>query len=154
MTPRTIEGIRDLRQLVGQEVGVSDWFVVTQSMIDSFAELIHDHQWIHIDRQRARTESPYGTTIAHGFLTLAMLSHLMSQIVQIRGEFTRSINYGLNRVRFPGAVLSGSRIRARATLHTVEDIPDGVQLAWVVTMECEGESKPVLVAESLGRLYR
>jgi acyl dehydratase len=154
MPPRVIESLTELRDLIGQEVGVSDWLVVSQSLIDAFAEVTRDRQWIHLDVERAKTESPYGTTIAHGFLTLALLTHLHSQAVQVRGDFQRAINYGLNRVRFPAPVRAGSRIRAHSTLEAMEDLPQGVQLTWVVTVECEGESKPALVAEWIGRLYR
>src|SRR5262249_48390866 len=101
----------------------------------------------------ARAESPYGTTIAHGFLTLSLLSHLLSQAVRVSGPFSRVINYGLNRVRFPAAVPAGARIRARCTLQAVEEMPGGLQVSWLVTMECEGQTKPVMVAESLTRFY-
>jgi acyl dehydratase len=153
MPPRIIDGVPELKGLVGQEVGVSDWFTLTQERINAFAEVTEDRQWIHCDLQRARTESPYGSTIAHGFLTLSLLGHLLSQAVQIRGPFSRRINYGLNRVRFPAAVPGGARIRARCALQSVEEIPGGLQIVWVVTVECEGQPKPVMVAESLGRLY-
>jgi acyl dehydratase len=153
LPPRIIESLTELRELVGQEVGVSDWVVVPQSLIDAFAELSRDRQWIHLDVERAKTESPYGTTIAHGFLTLALLTHLHSQAVQVRAGFHRAINYGLNRVRFPAPVRAGSRIRAHSTLEALEDLPQGIQLTWLVTVECEGESKPALVAEWIGRLY-
>jgi acyl dehydratase len=153
MPQRIIDGVAELRGLVGQEVGVSDWFTVTQERINAFAEVIEDRQWIHCDPERAGAESPYGTTIAHGFLTLSLLSHLLSQAVRVRGPFSHSINYGLNRVRFPAAVPAGSRIRARCTLRAAEQVPGGFQVIWVVTMECEGQAKPVMVAESLARLY-
>jgi acyl dehydratase len=153
MPQRIIDGARELRSLVGQEVGVSDWFTLTQERINAFAEVTEDRQWIHCDADRARAESPYGTTIAHGFLTLSLLSHLLSQAVRVRGPFSRIINYGLNRVRFPAAVPAGGRIRARCTLQAVEDVPGGLQVAWMVTMECEGQPRPVMVAESLSRLY-
>lgn len=153
MPTRDIDGCDELKQLVGQEVGVSDWFIVTQAMIDAFADVTQDRQWIHLDQARARAESPFGTTIAHGFLTLALLTHLHSQSVRIRAAFHRSINYGLNRVRFPAPVPAGARIRSRSTLRTLEEIPSGVQLTWSITVECESSTKPVLVAEWLGRLY-
>jgi acyl dehydratase len=145
--------VAELRGLVGQEVGVSDWFPVAQERINAFAEVTEDRQWIHCDAERARAESPYGTTIAHGFLTLSLLSHLLPQAVRVRGPFSRAINYGLNRVRFPAAVPAGGRIRARCTLQALEEVPGGLQLTWAVTVECEGQSKPVMVAESLSRLY-
>jgi acyl dehydratase len=153
MAARVVQGLAELRSLVGQEVGVSDWLVVSQSMIDAFAEVTQDRQWIHLDTVRARTESPYGTTIAHGFLTLALLTHLQHQAVDLRGDFHRAINYGLNRVRFPAPVRAGARIRARSTLQAIEEIDGGVQLTWLVTVECEGSAKPALVAEWLGRVY-
>jgi acyl dehydratase len=152
MPPRIIQGVEELRGLVGQEVGQSDWIEVTQAMIDAFADVTRDKQWIHVDRQRAERESPYGRTIAHGFLTLSLLSHLHSQTVRIAGTPKMSINYGLNRVRFPNAVLSGSRIRSRTTVQAVEDVPGGVQITWLITVDLEHAEKPALVAEWLGRL--
>jgi hypothetical protein len=101
--PQRVIGVAELWGLVGQEVGVSDWFTLTQERINAFAEVTEDRQWIHCDADRARAESPYGTTIAHGYLTLSLLSHLLSQAVRVRGPFSRIINYGLNRVRFPAA---------------------------------------------------
>ena len=153
MPQRVIDGVVELRSLVGQEVGVSDWFTLTQERINAFAEVTEDRQWIHCDAERARAESPYGTTIAHGFLTLSLLGHLLSQAVRLTGPLSRKINYGLNRVRFPAAVPAGARIRARFTLQAAEEVPGGLQLAWVVTTECEGQPKPVMVAESLSRIY-
>jgi acyl dehydratase len=153
MPQRIIDGVAELRGLVGQEVGVSDWFPVTQERINAFAEVIEDRQWIHCDADRARAESPYGTTIAHGYLTLSLLSHLLAQAVRVRGPFSHSINYGLNRVRFPAAVPAGGRIRARFTLRAAEDVLGGLQLIWAVTMECDGQPRPVMVAESLSRVY-
>jgi acyl dehydratase len=151
---RVIAGVEELRSLIGQEVGVSDWFVVSQSLIDAFADVTQDRQWIHCDPERARTESPAGTTIAHGFLTMALLSHLKQQAVHIQGDCRMSINYGFNRVRFPAPVPAGARIRLRSTLQAMHDVPGGIQVTWGVTIEIEGQSKPALVAEWLGRLYR
>jgi acyl dehydratase len=153
MPQRVIDGALELQGLVGQEVGVSDWFALTQERINAFAEVTEDRQWIHCDADRARAESPYGTTIAHGYLTLSLLSHLLSQAVRVSGPFSRIINYGLNRVRFPAAVPAGARIRARCTLQAAQEVPGGLQIVWVVTMECEGEPKPVMVAESVSRFY-
>jgi acyl dehydratase len=152
MPARVIDGIAELKGLVGQEVGVSDWFTVTQELIDSFADVSRDRNWIHLDADRARTESPYGTTVAHGFLTLSLLSHLHSQAVQVRGGFKTAINYGLNRVRFPAPVPSGSRIRSHHTLQAVEELGGAVQLTWADSVEVEGQQKPALVAEWLVRL--
>ena len=153
MPQRVIEGVAELKGLIGQEVGLSDWFPLTQERINAFAEVTEDRQWIHCDADRARAESPYGTTIAHGYLTLSLLSHLLSQAVRVRGPFSRVINYGLNRVRFPAAVPAGGRIRARCTLQAVEEVPGCLQVTWAVTVECEEQPKPVMVAESLSRFY-
>jgi acyl dehydratase len=153
-SPRLISSLDELRGLIGNEVGVSDWFVVSQDLVNHFADLTHDPQWIHIDPARAARESPYGTTIAHGFLTLSLLSHLQRQAVQIRGDFSRAINYGLNRVRFPSAVPVGSRLRVHSTLAAVDEIDGGVQITWDASIEVEGQQKPALVAQWLIRLYR
>ncbi|HXU36976.1 MAG TPA: MaoC family dehydratase [Blastocatellia bacterium] len=150
---RIIEGIEELKSLVGQEVGASDWFEVTQSRIDEFADATEDHQWIHIDVERAKTDSPFHSTIAHGFLTLSLLPHLVSQAVKVQGDFKMGINYGLNRLRFVSPVLSGSRVRARLTLQSVEDFQGSNQITWSVTCETEGGQKPALVAEWLVRYY-
>lgn len=149
-----VNGLEELRRLVGQEIGTSDWIEVSQSMIDGFADLTGDRQWIHVDPVRAKAESPYGTTVAHGFLTLSLLSSLHSQVVQVRGDYTRTINYGLNRVRFPAAVPAGARIRVHSRLQAIEEFEGGVQCTWDLTMEIEGQTKPALAAQWLGRLYR
>lgn len=153
MPIREIESYGELRDLVGQEVAVSDWVEVTQERINQFAEATGDQQWIHLDIARASTESPYQTTIAHGFLTLSLLSYLMSRAFTIRERPKMGINYGLNRVRFPAAVLAGSRIRARFTLKAFEEIPGGGQMTWDVVVESEGADKPCCVAEWVGRFY-
>ena len=154
MALRKVSGLDELRALVGQEIGQSDWVTLTQEMIDSFADLTHDHQWIHVDRQRAERESPFKTTIAHGFLTLSLLTHLQSQSVRVEGDRMMGINYGLNRVRFTNPVRAGSRIRSRSTVKSVEDVPDGVQVTWLITVDLENEEKPALVAEWIGRSYQ
>ena len=144
--------IEELRRLVGKEVVVTDWLAVSQERIDAFADATEDHQWIHVDRERAARESPYGTTVAHGFLTLSLLPYLLGQAIEIQG--TRlGINYGLNRLRFTGPLPAGARVRARFRLAAVEDIDRGVQMTWNVTVEREGEAKPVLVAEWLTRRH-
>lgn len=154
MPVRTIEGIEELRGLVGQEVASSEWFEVTQSRVNDFADATEDHQWIHIDRERAATDSPFKTTIAHGFLTLSLLPHLAAQAFSVSGDWRMGINYGLNRLRFVSPVPVGSRLRARFTLQAVEDVQGGVQLTWAVTAETEGGEKPSLVAEWLVRYYQ
>ncbi|HEX8184464.1 MAG TPA: MaoC family dehydratase [Blastocatellia bacterium] len=151
--PRIIEGVEELRTLVGQEVGASDWFEITQERINAFADATEDHQWIHIDAERAKVDSPFKTTIAHGFLTLSLLPHLTAQAVTVRGNFKMGINYGLNRLRFVSPVPVGSRVRARLTLQAVEDLSGGAQVTWAVTVEAEGAPKPSLVAEWLVRYY-
>jgi len=142
--------IEELGRLVGKEVAVTDWLTVSQERIDGFAGATEDHQWIHVDRERAARESPYGTTVAHGFLSLSLLPYLLGQAIEIQGV-RLGINYGLNRVRFTGPLPAGSRVRARFRLDAVEDIPKGVQTTWNVTLEREGEAKPVLVAEWITR---
>jgi acyl dehydratase len=153
MPARTIDSLDELRSKIGQEVGTSEWTQVTQPMIDTFADVTGDHQWIHSDTERAGRESPFGTTIAHGFLTLSLISHLQAQSVQLNGTHKMGINYGLNRVRFPHPVPAGSRIRTHSVLKSVDDFDGGVQITWQVTVEVEGIEKPALVAEWVTRLY-
>jgi acyl dehydratase len=143
----------DLRASVGKELGVSEWREVSQQQIDQFAQITGDDQWIHIDRDRAAGESPYGTTIAHGFLTVGLLSSLINEAIEITGDFKMRVNYGFNRLRFTGAVPSGSRIRGRFTLQSIKEVDGGVEIAWLSTVEVEGRDKPALVAEWLGRTY-
>jgi acyl dehydratase len=144
--------IRSLEQRVGEEVGVSPWVEITQERIDTFAKAIDDFQWIHVDRERARN-SPFGSTIAHGFLTLSLLSHL-SEATFSFSDRRMGVNYGLNRVRFTSPVPVGSRVRARFTLQKYEHIEgNGVQVTWSTLIEREGADKPALVAEWIGRHY-
>jgi len=152
MPQQIIEGFDELKKLVGQEVAVSDYLEVTQEQIDQFAQTTGDRQWIHIDVERARTESPYRNTVAHGFLTLSLLSPLLGNAVKVRGV-RMGVNYGLDRVRFPAAVPAGSRVRARLTVLSVEDIAGGVQVKWGFAVECEGATKPSCAAEWLVRWY-
>lgn len=149
---REIASLVELRNLVGQEVAVSDWVEISQERVNLFAEATGDHQWIHLDVERSRKESPYGGTIAHGFLTLSMLPLLMGSTIRML-DVKMSVNYGLNKVRFPAPVPVGSRIRGRIMLLSVEDIPGGAQMIWNVTMEREGGEKPVCVAETISRRY-
>jgi len=153
MAQRVIHSIEELRSLVGQEVAVGDWFTLEQSRINAFAEATEDRQWIHVDADRARTDLPKGKTIAHGFLTLSLLSFLVKEAVAVKVNFSRAINYGLNRVRFPTPVPAGAQIRIRCTLGSVEDVSGGIQLCWAATVDVEGDSKPALVAEWLLRYY-
>ncbi|MGH8694809.1 MAG: MaoC family dehydratase [Burkholderiales bacterium] len=144
--------LEELAAKVGREVVVSDWLEVTQERIDKFADATGDHQWIHVDVERARRESPFGTTIAHGFLTLSLLSHFLNNSLEF-GNSKMGVNYGCNRLRFTAPVKAGSRLRARFKLKEFERIEGGVQMIWDVAMECEGQEKPVLVAEWVGRRY-
>jgi acyl dehydratase len=153
MPARVVQGIDELKTLVGQELGASEWHVVSQEQIDKFAEVTGDNQWIHVDAERAKRESPYGAPIAHGFLTMSLLSGLIKEAVEIRGDYKMKINYGFNRLRFTGGVPAGSRVRAKYALSSVKDVEGGVEIAWGVTVEVEGVAKPALVAEWLGRTY-
>jgi len=147
--PRIINGLDELRALTGTEVGVSDWMPVTQEMINRFADVTGDHQWIHVDVERARRETPFQSTIAHGFLTVSLLSELSRRTIEVHGDFKMRINYGFNKLRFVSPVPAGARIRARFTpLRVTEN-----EVTWQVTVEVEGREKPALVAEWLGRFY-
>jgi acyl dehydratase len=153
MPPLVVETLRSLKEFVGREIGVTDWIVMTQERIDRFAETTEDRQWIHIDCERAQKESPYGTTIAHGFLTLSLLSHFMKQAVQFRSGVRIAINYGLNRVRFPSPVPAGSKIRARIGLLSTKQFPDALEAAFSVAVEVENSDKPCCVAEWVVRYF-
>jgi acyl dehydratase len=148
----TVLALAELGGLVGREVSISDWLVVTQERINAFADTTDDHQWIHVDVERATAETPFGTTIAHGFLTLSLLSGLMRNAVTIDGP-RMTLNYGFNRVRFVSPVPSGSRIRARVVLGRLDDLADSTQATWNVTVEREGSDKPSVVAEWIVRYY-
>jgi acyl dehydratase len=154
MGARILESLEAIRALAGQEAGVTEWLEVSQDRIAQFADATGDHQWIHLDAGRAANESPYGSTIAHGFLTLSLLPAMVRQIVRFGDGFRMTINYGLNRVRFPAAVRSGRRIRGRFRLASVEEFDGGAQLVWAVTVEAENAEKPCVVAEWVTRVYR
>jgi acyl dehydratase len=143
--------IADLASRVGQEVGVSEWLEIAQERIDLFAKATEDFQWIHIDKERAK-QSPFGTTIAHGFLTLSLLPRLGDSAFEI-SDRKMGVNYGLNKLRFTSPVPAGSRIRGRFTLTKLENIEGGVQTTWSVVVEREGGEKPVMIAETLSRHY-
>lgn len=153
MPKREIDGIEELRSLVGTEVGVSDWLEITQERIDAFAKATDDYQWIHVDVERCRRESPFGTTIAHGYLTLSLISQFSYATVPIRQPFAMTINYGCNKVRFISPVKCGARIRSHHHLLEVSQVQSGWQTRWQVTIEIEGQEKPACVAETIGRYY-
>lgn len=149
--PRIFTSAQELHAAVGERLGHSDWLEVDQKRIDLFAEATGDHQWIHVDPEQAAT-GPFGTTIAHGYLTLSLLPVLVPQILAVE-NVTMGVNYGLNKVRFPSPLPSGSRVRATAALKDVAEAGGGVQVTAVVTVEREGAEKPVCVAESISRYY-
>jgi acyl dehydratase len=151
--PTEIETPRSLRDWVGREISVTEWFSISQDRIRSFAEVSDDRQWIHLDHERAQRESPHRTTIAHGFLTLSLLSHFLKTAIQIRSGVKMSINYGLNRVRFPSPVRADSRVRARFTVQSIKELPDALEAIFQVKVESEGNEKPCCVAEWVIRYY-
>jgi acyl dehydratase len=160
MPPLVVKNLDSLKDLVGREIAITDWLPVTQDRIQQFAEATEDRQWIHLDRNRAQRDSPYGTTIAHGFLTLSLLSHLSKQALQIQDGVRLAVNYGLNRVRFTAPVRAGTTIRARFTLQSFKDVGGAREIVFSVVVEAEdvdgqkSESrKPCCVAEWVVRYY-
>ena len=148
---RTIASLAELPALVGQEVATSDWITITQEQVNLFAEATGDHQWIHVDVERAK-ETPFGGTIAHGYYTLSLAPMFSYELFSMEG-FAFGVNYGCNRVRFPAPLPVGSKVRMRAELASVEEIPGGAQITTKLTFEREGGDKPVCVAESLARVF-
>jgi acyl dehydratase len=153
MPALVVQTPQSLNELVGREIAVTDWFTVTQDRIRQFADATEDRQWIHVDQERARKESPFGTTIAHGFLTLSLVSHFMKQGVQIRSGVRMGINYGLNRVRFPSPVPADSQIRARISLRSTRDLQNVTEATYSLSIECRDTEKPCCVAEWIVRYY-
>lgn len=153
MPPLVIESLEALKKFVGREISATDWLEMTQDRIRQFAETTEDRQWIHVDRERAQRESAYGTTIAHGFLTLSLLAYFSQQAFEIKSGVGAVINYGLNRVRFPAPVLAGSMIRARFTLQSLEDAGKAREAVFSVVVEGQSRSKPCCVAEWVVRFY-
>ncbi|MFE6938617.1 MaoC family dehydratase [Streptomyces chartreusis] len=147
----TVNGLEELKKLSGTDLGTSEWIEITQSRINTFADATDDHQWIHVDPQRA-TEGPFGTPIAHGYLTLSLFIPLFTGLLDVQGVATK-VNYGLNKVRFPSPVKVGSRIRLVGKLAEVEEVPGGVQITVDGTIEIEGATKPAAVLTSLSRFY-
>ena len=155
MPKRTVASLDALKELAGQEIAVSDWFTVAQDRIQQFADATLDHQWIHVDVERARRESPFGAPIAHGFLTLSLLPHFMHQVLEIEGGVRMGVNYGLNSLRFVSPVRSETRVRARFVLQSFKEVPPkAVELVYKVTVEGENNPKPCCVAEWVVRYYR
>jgi acyl dehydratase len=158
MPPFEIEDLKSLKRFEGRDFPATDWFVVTQDRIQKFADATEDRQWIHLDVERAQRESPFGGTIAHGFLTLSLLSYWMKQAIQIRSGLTMAVNYGLNKVRFPLAVRTGSQVRARVTLLSVKESAEFMDATFLIRVESEGvdgrvSEKPCCVAEWMVRYY-
>jgi acyl dehydratase len=145
-----LEGVQGVREAAGRHLGYSDWLEITQDRVDRFADATGDHQWIHVDVERARAESPYGGPIAHGYLTLSLTNYLVPTIFRVDG-ISMAVNYGVDKVRFPTAVPVGGRIRAAVEVVDVIDVPGGVQAKTLVTVELEGSEKPACVVESLSR---
>ncbi len=154
MPPLVVQTPLSLKDFEGREIAVTDWYTVTQERIRQFAEVTEDRQWIHLDRERAQKESPYGATIAHGFLTLSLLSHFMKQAIEFRSGVRMGVNYGLNRVRFPSPVRADARIRARVSLYSLKELPGAIEAVFSISVESEDSEKPHCVAEWIVRYYR
>jgi acyl dehydratase len=155
MPKRTLSSLDALKELAGQEVAVTDWFTMTQDRIQKFADATLDHQWIHVDVERAQRESPFGAPIAHGFLTLSLLPHFMHEALAVQEGVRMGVNYGLNSLRFVSPVRSGTNVRARIVLQSVKEVPPkAVEGIYKVTVEGENNPKPCLVAEWVVRYYR
>jgi acyl dehydratase len=151
-TPLTVDGVEGAKTLAGKQLGPSDWVEVTQEMVNSFADATGDHQWIHVDVERAKRESPFGGPIAHGYLTLSLTPLFMPQMMQVTG-FGMGVNYGTEKVRFPAPVPVGSKVRASAVVDSVTDVAGGIQMQTTLTFEVEGSAKPACVAVVLVRQY-
>jgi acyl dehydratase len=153
MPPKILDSPQALKDLIGKELAPTEWFTVTQERINKFAEATEDRQWIHLDEARAKKESPFGATIAHGFLTLSLTSHFMKEAIQVRSGVRLAVNYGLNKVRFPAPVKAGAKIRAKVKVQSVKELPDCVEAIFEVTIEAENARKPSCAAECIVRYY-
>jgi len=153
MPPLVVDNLDALKDFVGREIATTDWLLVTQDRIQQFAEATEDRQWIHLDRERAQRESPYQITIAHGFLTLSLLSHLAQQALRIQHGVRMAVNYGLNRVRFPSPVRAGLKIRGRFTLQSLTTLSNAREAVFSIVIEDESQGKPCCVAEWVVRYY-
>ena len=149
----TVTGLDEIKALAGKDLGHSRWLDITQDRVNTFADATDDHQWIHVDVERAKAESPFGGPIAHGYLTLSLLIPMWSQVLVVT-DVAMAVNYGLNKVRFPAPVPVGAKIRLTATLADVEEIKGGVQVTVAATIAREGSDKPVCIAEPVFRFYR
>ena len=154
MSVLAVETPEALKECVGKQLGVSEWMVVTQERISQFAEATEDQQWIHLDRDRAQRESPYAATVAHGFLTLSLIGRLLKDVIRISSGTRLTINYGVNRVRFPSPVRAGSRIRGLFSLMGFQDRGEAWEAVFSCSVECEGNEKPCCVAEWIVRYYK
>ena len=153
MPPLMLKNPQALKEMIGREIGVTEWFLITQERVHQFAETTEDRQWIHVDRERATQESPYGTTVAHGFLTLSLIGYFVKELIDIQGGVGFAVNYGLNRVRFPSPVPSDSKIRARIFLLAWKELADSIEVTFKVTIESDQSEKPSCVAEWIVRYY-
>jgi acyl dehydratase len=153
MPTLVLKSLQSLKDYLGREIGTTGWLPLTQERIQQFADATGDHQWIHVDPERARRESPYGAAIAHGFLTLSLMSHFMREAIALPGDVRQTINYGLNRVRFPAPVRAGGKIRARVSLQSYRELSGSVEAVFEITIETEGGAKPCCVAEWILRYY-
>lgn len=150
MAQTVFNGIDEVKAAVGRHLGYSEWLEITQDRVNQFADATGDHQWIHVDVERATKESPYGGPIAHGYLTMSLSNMFLPQIVEVR-DISMGVNYGVDKVRFPAAVPVGSRVRGGAELVAVDELPGGIQAKIVITIEIDGGSKPACVIESISR---
>jgi acyl dehydratase len=153
MPPLDLQSLKQLHAYVGQELGTTGWVLITQQRIQQFAEVSGDSQWIHLDAERARRDSPYGATVAHGFLTLSLATHFLREVLRPPPEVRQTINYGLNRVRFPAPVRAGENIRARIVLQSCKDLSGSVEATFNIAMEAENSVKPCCVAEWIVRYF-
>jgi acyl dehydratase len=151
-SPLTVDGVDGVKNLVGAELGPTDWVEITQDMVNLFADATGDHQWIHVDVERAKRESPFGGPIAHGYLTLSLVPRFLPQLVRYTG-FSMGVNYGTEKVRFPSPVPVGSKLRASTVVDEVTDVPGGIQVRQTVTFEVDGSAKPACVATLVVRQY-
>ena len=153
MPPLILQSLSSLNEHVGREIAVTGWLAVSQERIDQFAEAIGDRQWIHVDVERARRESPYGAPVAHGFLTLSLMGQFLREAMELPASVKQTINYGLNRVRFPAPVRAGEKIRARIRLQSFKELAGSAEATYEITVEVEGREKPCCVAEWILRYY-